>query len=297
MNSFYSPTSSLHPRYDRIQMEHEKFMTRFLKGLRVWMKFDETNIYANLGLKFCAKYLTSLGDDAAMDTHPTLVSTFDFLLNTVSLTTTVRFRLCQFVNLLLSFMGSEAALDDIICNNIMKYMLDRLKDLSAAVRVQAVQALQRLQTPDNPNDKIVRSYLFHLANDPSSAVRMAIITAVGRNFHTIPSILDRLWDIDERVRRHTYLQMSSFPVKSYKVEQRVKFLEQGLNDDSDGVRKVVTSVLLPQWLTSYQRKYVALVSALKLDANENEIKRFVKITKQALFVIFKCVIANPSTDK
>lgn len=278
-------------------MEHDKFMARFLKGLRVWMKFDETNKYANLGLKFCAKYLTSLGDDAAMDTHPTLVSTFDFLLNTVSLTTTVRFRLCQFVNLLLSFMGSEAALDDIICNNIMKYMLDRLKDLSAAVRVQAVQALQRLQTPDNPNDKIVRSYLFHLANDPSSAVRMAIITAVGRNFHTIPSILDRLWDIDERVRRHTYLQMSSFPVKSYKVEQRVKFLEQGLNDDSDGVRKVVTSVLLPQWLTSYQRKYVALVSALKLDANENEIKRFVKITKQALFVIFKCVIANPSTDK
>lgn len=268
-------------------MEHTTFMKHFLRGLRVWMKFDESNSFANLGLKFCAKYLTSLSDDAASDTHPTLVSTFDFLLTTVSMTTTIRFRLCQFVNLLLSSMGSEAALDDIICNNIMKYMLDRLKDLSAMVRVQAVQALQRLQTPDNPNDKIVRSYLFHLSNDPSSAVRMAIITAIGRNFHTIPSILDRLWDIDERVRRHTYLQMSSYPVKSYKVVQRVVFLEQGLNDDSDGVRKVLTTVLLPQWLQSYHRKYIAFVSALKLDANENEIKRFVKIAKQALFVIFK----------
>lgn len=255
----------------------------------MWMKFDEANHFANVGLKFCAKYLTSLGDDAASDTHPMLVSTFEYLLSTVSMVTTVRFRLCQFVNLLLSFMGSEAALDDIICTNIMKYMLDRLKDMSAPVRVQAVQALQRLQAPDNPQDKICRSYLFHLANDPSSAVRMAVVTAIGRNYHTIPSILDRLWDIDERVRRHTYLQMSSFPVKSYKVVQRITFLEQGLNDDSDGVRKVVTSVLLPQWLQSYQQKYLALVSALKLDANEMEIKRFIKIARQTLFAIFKCV--------
>lgn len=251
------------------------------------MKYDESNTHANLGLLFCARYLTSLGDDVTSDTHPILVAAFDFLLNTVSLTTNIRFRLCQFVNLLLSSMGSEAALDDSICNNIMKYMLDRLKDLSALVRVQAVQALQRLQIPDNPNDVIVRSYLFHLANDPSSAVRMAIVTAIGRNFHTIPSILERLWDIDARVRRHTYIQMSTYPVKSYKVVQRVTFLEQGLNDNDKSVRKVVTSLLLPQWLQSYQGRYVAFVSALKLDANEGEIKRFVKIAKQAMFAIFE----------
>lgn len=260
-------------------------MDYFLKGLRVWMRLDETNIYANVGLKFVAKFLTSLNDDN--ETHPILLSTFDYLLNTISLVTIIRFRLCQFVKLLLSSMSSEAAVDDTICNNIMKYMINRLKDQSAAVRVQAVQALQRLQIPDNPNDKIVQTYLFHLANDPSPLVRQAVITAIARNFHTIPAILDRLWDIDERVRRHTVLQMSCYPVKSYKVVQRITFLEQGLNDHSENVRKVLTSVLLPQWLQSYNKKYISFISALKLDANEAEINRFMKIAKQALFYIFK----------
>lgn len=267
------------------QMQHENFMNIFLKCLRVNMKEDESNSFANLGLKFFAKFLTSLQDDG--DTHPILVSTFDFLLSTFSPLTTVRFRLCQFVNLLLSSMPSEAALDDNICNDIIKYMADRLKDQSALVRVQAVQALQRLQSPDVPSDLIVRAYLFHLANDVSAQVRMAVITAIGRTYRTIPPILERLWDIDERVRRHTYLQMSSYPVKSYKVAQRITFLEQGLNDHSEGVRKIVTSILLPQWLQSYGKNYISFVTALKLDASTAEIERFMKISKQALFVIFK----------
>lgn len=102
--------------------------------------------------------------------------------------------------------------------------------------------MQRLQSPDDPNDSIVRVYQHHLNSDPSSLVRQAVITSIGRNFHTIPSILERLWDTDERVRRHTYLQMSSYPVKSYKVAQRLVFLEQGLNDHSDMVRKVNTKM-------------------------------------------------------
>lgn len=106
------------------------------------------------------------------------------------------------------------------------------------VRVQAVHALQRLQMPDNPNDTIVKIYLFHLNTDPAPTVRQAVISCIGRNFHTIPSIMDRLWDVDEKVRRHTYLQMSSYPVKAYKVVQRLTFLEQGLNDQSEIVTKV-----------------------------------------------------------
>lgn len=217
-------------------MEHKRFMYYFFKGLGTWVQFDETNTCANVGLSFMAKFLTSFNDDE--ETHTVLLDTFDFLLSTVSPVTTVRFRLVQFVNLILSSMHAEAALDDTICNNIMKYMTDRLKDYTASVRVQAVQALQRLQVPENPDDVIVRLYLFHLANDTSAKVRQAVITNICRNFHTIPAILERLWDIDERVRRHAYLQMSSFPVKSYKVVQRITFLEQGLNDHSESVRKV-----------------------------------------------------------
>lgn len=217
-------------------MEHDTFMIFFLKGLRTWMRFDEANTFASTGLRFMAKFLTSFNDDD--ETHPILSSVLGFLLNTISQVTLIRFRLCQFVNLILGSMSAEAALDDTICNNIMKYMTDRLKDYVASVRVQAVQALQRLQAPDNPNDIIVRLYMFHLANDTSPLVRQAVLTAMGRNSMTIPAILDRLWDIDERVRRHAYLQMSSYPVKAYKVVQRIIFLEQGLNDHSEMVRKV-----------------------------------------------------------
>lgn len=51
--------------------------------------------------------------------------------------------------------------------------------------------------------------------------------------------------------------------------------------------QVVTNVLLPQWVQSYNKQYITFVSALKLDANEEEIHRFSKIAKKALFEIFK----------
>lgn len=251
------------------------------------MKIDEKNVYANSGLGFCAKYLTTLANDVTLDTHPMLVSTFEFLLNTTSLVANVRFRLCQFVNTILDFMEVEAALEDYICRNITAYMLDRVTDLSAAVRVQAVKALRRLQLPNDPNDEICRSYLFHLANDPSSAVRIAVVTAIGRNSRTIPAILERLWDVEENVRRHTYTEMIGYPVKAIKVVHRIMLLEQGLNDKSDRVRKMVRTVLLPQWLQSYDGKHVALIAALEIDANEIEFKRFVRIAKESLFALFK----------
>lgn len=264
-------------------------MQFFLKGIRLWMHFDESNSFANLGLEFLAKYLSTLrwDDDSDSITHPILRSVFEYFLKTTSLSTNIRFRICQFVNLLLAAMSSEANIDDEIFEDIMAYMGARIKDSSPTVRVQAVYALQRLQLPDNPDDAVVRIYSFHLSNDPSPLVRQAILKSIGRNAMTVPVILDRLWDVDERVRRRTYLQMSSHPVKTYKVAQRLMLLEQGLNDHSESVRKIVHGVLLPQWLQWYGGKHLPLISALKLDANIEEVQRFLKIAKQALFILFK----------
>lgn len=275
-------------------MEHDQFMAHFLRGIRIWMKKDESHRYANIGLEFLAKYLSSLRcDDPDVITHPILKSTFEYLLKTISLQINVRFRICQFVNMLLASMSSEANIDDDIFDEILKYMSERMKDLSPTVRVQAVYALQRLQIPENPDDCVVRIYSYHLSNDPSAHVRQAVLKSIGRNALTVPIILERLWDVDDRVRRRTYLQMSSHPVKSYKVAQRLQLLEQGLNDHSEPVRKITHSVLLPQWLQSYNKQYLSLISALKLDANQEELQRFVKITKKALFSLFK----NDSIDE
>lgn len=252
------------------------------------MKKDESHRYANIGLEFLAKYLSSLRcEDPDNITHPILKSTFEYLLKTISLQINVRFRICQFVNMLLASMSSEANIDDDIFDEILKYMSERMKDLSPTVRVQAVYALQRLQIPENPDDCVVRIYSYHLSNDPSAHVRQAVLKSIGRNAITVPIILERLWDVDDRVRRRTYLQMSSHPVKSYKVAQRLQLLEQGLNDHCESVRKIVHGVLLPQWHQSYNKQYLSLISALKLDANQEEVQRFVKTSKQALFSLFK----------
>ncbi|XP_055916686.1 condensin complex subunit 3 isoform X2 [Eupeodes corollae] len=268
--------------YDK--MDHDAFMFTFIKMVKSAMEGEETNEYAYTTLLFCAKFVASYDVD---DTHPVLVDTCRWLLTTISQNPHIRFRLCQFVNMILNALGLEAALDDAICDGIMEYMLRRLRDINPNVRVQAILALQRLQNPDNPDDVVLRVYQFHLCSDPSPRVRQAVVTSMGRNYSTIPYILDRLWDIDEKVRRHTYLHMSGYPVKAYKVSQRLQLLEQGLNDRSEMVKKVVTSIMLPQWLESYNKNFILFVSALKLDASEAEVERFLKIAKVALFEIFK----------
>ncbi|KAL9918081.1 condensin complex subunit 3-like [Glossina fuscipes fuscipes] len=266
------------------RMDHDGFIYTFVKMIKTAMGADETNEYANMTLMFCAKFITSFEGE---ETHPVMVDVFRWLLTTISYNPNIRFRLCQFVNLILNALGQEATLDDPICDSIMEYMVGRCVDVSPNVRVQAILAMQRLQVPDNPDDAVLRIYQYHLCSDPSPRVRQTIITCMGRNYHTIPYILDRLSDIDEKVRRHTYLHMSSYPVRSYKVSQRLTLLEQGLNDRSDCVRKVVTNIMLQQWIESYQKNLVALIEALKLDSTPAEIDRFRKISRQALKDIFK----------
>ncbi|XP_019549483.3 condensin complex subunit 3 [Aedes albopictus] len=275
---------------------HESFMKSFIQSLKGAMQHDETNEFANNRLKLCAKFIADPDHSEQELTHPIIITAFDWLLNTISPAAIVRFRICQFVNLVLNAMGPEASLDDDICDKILRYMLERMRDVAPNVRVQAVLALQRLQNPDDPEDCVFRTYIYHLDTDPSPKVRQTIISSLGRNYRTIPYIIERLWDVEERVRRHTYLQMSSYPVKQYKVAQRLTFLEQGLNDHSESVRKVVKNVMIPQWFESYQKDYVAFVKALKIDADEKELVRFRNTGKLALFEIFsKYGIADAMT--
>lgn len=51
--------------------------------------------------------------------------------------------------------------------------------------------------------------------------------------------------------------------------------------------KMVTGIMIPQWLESYNKNYLAFLSGLKLDANEVEIDRFRATARLALFEIFK----------
>ena len=81
-------------------------------------------------------------------------------------------------------------------------------------------------------------FVFHLGYDPCPLVRQAVISSIARSEYTIPFIIERLWDVDVRVRRSVLAHMSNFSFNKCTVEQRLQLIEQGLDDSSDTVRKV-----------------------------------------------------------
>lgn len=112
------------------------------------------------------------------------------------------------------------------------------------MRVQAIKAIYRLQTVDDPNDAVTQIFKFHLECDPSSLVRRAVLQSIARSHYTIPFILERLWDVNDRVRRSVFVRMSSLSVNMFKTEQRLTILEQGLLTSSEVVRNVSGNFLL-----------------------------------------------------
>lgn len=265
------------------EVDHNEFLINIYRSIGAALQKSEDDPYGNMIIKFICKFLASFPED--MEVTPAK-STFQWILGSDGTNPYMRYRLCQFVNTLLASLGPEAALDDTICDLILQYMTNRLKNPSPIVRAQAIYALQRLQNPFDNEDIVIRFFIYHLQNDPAAKVRQAAITSIARTQKTIPYIIERLWDADERVRRHTYLQMCSYPVKSYRLANRLTFLEQGLTDESMAVKKILTHVMIPQWIESYNRDYIAFLSALKLDSNEDDIIRFQKVAKMTLMEIF-----------
>lgn len=264
------------------EVDDNEFLKILYQMIIAALQKPEDDPFGNMTLKFICKFLASFSED--LDESPAK-STFHWILGSDGTNPYMRYRLCEFVNTLLSSLGPNAALDDSICDKILLYMTNRLKNQSANVRAQAIYALQRLQDPYNNEDIVIRYFLYHLQSDPAPKVRQAVITTIARTQKTIKCIIERLWDVDERVRRHTYLQMCGYPVKSLGLANRLTFLEQGLNDESRAVKKIVTHVMIPQWVESYSN-CIEFLSALKLDSSEEEILKYQKIAKMTLFEIF-----------
>ncbi|XP_068146565.1 condensin complex subunit 3 [Drosophila tropicalis] len=265
-------------------MDHNTFVCKFIEAIKSILEADDTNDHGTTAMSFCAKFVANFESE---HTHPILADTLHWCLHTISGLPHVRYRICLFVNVILKQLGPQAALDDSQCDEILVYMLDRVKDVSASVRKQAVLAMQRLQMPDKPNDPVLCAYQFHLSADPSPMVRQCIVTCMGRNYLTIPHILQRLSDVDDKVRRHTYVNLCNYPVRSYKVVQRLQILEHGLNDSSENIRKTVAKCMLKAWMESYQQNFIALTAALKLYSDEESLCRFRNVSKQMLQEIFK----------
>lgn len=177
----------------------------------------------------------------------------------------VRFRVCMYVSKLLHALNEEAEMDDDIGEEIYKTMLQRARDKIPAVRVQAINALVRLQDPTDSECEIIKEYLDRMASDSSPDVRKAVLTLIAASKKTFPAIIERTRDSKDVVRKHAFLILKAkFNVVAFTIADRMKLLEDGLNDRIEMVREACVD-MLESWYETANKDAVKLLGYLDLE--------------------------------
>ncbi|XP_033333688.2 chromosome associated protein G isoform X2 [Megalopta genalis] len=267
--------------------EFQAFWNSFVQNFRVPLSIAEKHPRVQNTLEFVAKFAVCLYTVSNEDGEeeeplcPFLVKMFDFLLTSHNATDpAVRFRICQFLNILLNSMGDQAFVDDVLCDKITVAMMDRLLDKSPKVRAQAILALHRLQDPSDEECPIIKMYIFHASKDPNAEVRKAALLSMGKNKNTLQVALKRTRDVNEGVRKMAYEFLSKITVRSLTITQRDQLLNDGLKDRSEIVRKCVENILLPSWLRHFNGDFIGLVKALDAEIGTD-------VASMALETLFK----------
>lgn len=215
------------------------------------------------GALFAVKVTPQVDDDDDDEASPFLKRVFDFIMKKHNAKLPcIRYRICYFLNLILNSMGDNAYLSDNLCNEITAAMHTRMKDKSAKVRVQAVYALHRMQDPTEDKCDVIETYIYHLAHDPSSDVRKAVIKNIGKNKKTLQSVATRIHDVDYSVRKMAYLFLSKVTPTSFKIKQRREILSNGLQDKNVEVSKIVREIVSKAWLLYYNNEITKFLYAL-----------------------------------
>ncbi|KAJ7398549.1 Condensin complex subunit 3 [Pitangus sulphuratus] len=169
-------------------------------------------------------------------------------------------------NLLLNYVFKFLLeIDDDLFDKINEVMLVRIKDKFSNVRIQAVLALARLQDPKDENCPVVNIYSILLENDSNSEVRRAVLSCIAPSARTLPVIVGRTMDVKEAVRKLAYEVLAEkVHMRALSIAQRVKLLQQGLNDRSDAVKEVMRK-LLQVWLQFTEGDVLELLHRLDVE--------------------------------
>lgn len=199
--------------------------------------------------------------------NPFLNYLFEFLLKSHKANShAIRFRVCQLINKLLGNLPENAQIDDDLFDRIYEAMLIRLRDKYPNVRIQATLAMARLQDPQDDNCPVINAYIFLLEDDTVPEVRRAVLTCIAPLAKTLPKIVGRTMDIKDSVRKTAYQVLAEkVHVRALSIAQRVKLLQQGLNDRSEYVREVVQKKLLQSWLKLTEGNVLELLHRLDVE--------------------------------
>jgi len=216
------------------------------------------------------------------DMHPLLLNFIEFLLDHHSAKERgPRFRVCQLITKLLQNLGEGAKIDDSLFDRIYCCMIERLRDKCPMVRVHAVLALTRLQDPADEECSVTKAYIILMTRDPNVEVRRIILTSLAPSAQSLPAIIERTRDVKDTVRRTAFNVIAEkIPLRALTIEQRIKLLQDGLNDRSDLVRIACASKLLQTWLLACDGSTLKLLDRLDVQAS-------VKTCDSAIKELFK----------
>ena len=115
-------------------------------------------------------------------------------------------------------------------------------------------------------------------------MRRTIIKCIGATRLTLPHVVRRTLDVDERVRRLAYKFIADkIHIKSLTIAQREEIVKRGLNDRNENVRKMVSKELVPSWLRLCNDNIIELLYALDVGNSDGET------AKDVLNVLFEDV--------
>ncbi|NXI44130.1 CND3 protein, partial [Galbula dea] len=262
---------ALRNTYNRLE-DKEDFHEKFIHFLKYAMIIYRRETAVEQVINFVAKFVTSFyqmeKDDGGEEEDNFLLNyVFNFLLKSHNAKShAVRFRTCQLINRILGSMPENAQIDDDLFDKISETMLIRLKDKFPNVRIQAVLALSRLQDAKDENCPVVNTYNTLLENDSNSEVRRAVLSCIAPSAITLPKIIGRTMDVKDAVRKLAYEVLAEkVDMRVLSIAQRVKLLQQGLNDRSDAVKEVVKKKLLQAWLRLSEGDVLELLHRLDVE--------------------------------
>ncbi|KAG5452697.1 Condensin complex subunit 3 [Clonorchis sinensis] len=174
----------------------------------------------------------------------------------------VRFRCVQIIHKLLEGIGENGVIPDELYQGLQDILLRRVQDVKSVVRVQAIQALSRMQDPTTTDCPAVESFIWLSRHDPTTEVRRAALAAMVLTTKTLPSLIERCRDVSDTVRRTAYKILTDRNVlRPLSIAKRIRILQDGLSDRSAEVRLAAQELVLA-WFRSSDSNPIKLLHRL-----------------------------------
>eukprot|EP00043_Microstomoeca_roanoka_P013278 m.130069 g.130069 ORF g.130069 m.130069 type:complete len:1089 (+) comp15712_c0_seq3:239-3505(+) len=181
----------------------------------------------------------------------------------------VRFRACQTLSKLLHALDEEAEIDDDIWEDLQTAMLERIKDKIPVVRVQAINALSRLQDPSDIDCPVIAEYQQRLTCDASPDVRKAALVQIALSKATITDVASRSRDVKDVVRKALYTVLKDkLDLRALSIQQRLDLVRDGLNDRCVDVREACSKLIVSGWYEQLNKEPSQLFDVLDVETDE-----------------------------